>query len=123
MNPIKKLSLLLSALLVGGLCFPAAASDFTVRTAGTLPPPASGGVKNPGVAGAFIGGIGDRIVVAGGSNFAQGAPWDGGAKQFEDAIYLLTPANASWRSMRSCPRVSPTAAPPRQAAASTVSAG
>ena len=92
MNPIKKLSLLLSALLVGGLCFPAAASDFTVRTAGTLPPPASGGVKNPGVAGAFIGGIGDRIVVAGGSNFAQGAPWDGGAKQFEDAIYLLTPS-------------------------------
>lgn len=92
MNPIKKLGLLLSALLVGGLCFPAAASDFTVRTAGTLPPPASGGVKNPGVAGAFIGGIGDRIVVAGGSNFAQGAPWDGGAKQFEDAIYLLTPS-------------------------------
>ena len=86
MNPIKKLGLLLSALLVGGLCFPAAASDFTVRTAGTLPPPASGGVKNPGVAGAFIGGIGDRIVVAGGSNFAQGAPWDGGAKQFADAI-------------------------------------
>lgn len=39
MNPIKKLSLLLSVLLVGGLCFPAAASDFTVRTAGTLPPP------------------------------------------------------------------------------------
>ena len=90
MNPIKKLSLLLSALLVGGLCFPAAASDFTVRTAGTLPPPASGGVKNPGVAGAFIGGIGDRIVVAGGSNFAQGAPWDGGAKQFEDAIYPVS---------------------------------
>ena len=55
-------------------------------------PPASGGVKNPGVAGAFIGGIGERIVVAGGSNFAQGAPWDGGAKQFEDAIYLLTPS-------------------------------
>lgn len=43
MNPIKKLSLLLSALLlVGGLCFPAAASDFTVRTAGTLPPPRFG---------------------------------------------------------------------------------
>ena len=91
MNPIKKLSLLLSALLVGGLCFPAAASDFTVRTAGTLPPPASGGVKNPGVAGAFIGGIGDRIVVAGGSNFAQGAPWDGGAKQFH---HLLTSADS-----------------------------
>ena len=44
------------------------------------------------MAGAFIGGTGDRIVVAGGSNFAQGAPWDGGAKQFEDAIYLLTPS-------------------------------
>ena len=56
------------------------------------PPSIPDGAKNPGVAGAFIGGIGDRIVVAGGSNFAQGAPWDGGAKQFEDAIYLLTPS-------------------------------
>ena len=47
MNPIKKLSLLLSALLVGGLCFPAAASDFTVRTAGTLPPPLQAALKIP----------------------------------------------------------------------------
>lgn len=42
MNPIKKLSLLLSALLVGGLCFPAAASDFTVRTARDVTPPRFG---------------------------------------------------------------------------------
>lgn len=98
MNRITKLCLLLSALLVGSLCFPAAASDFTVRTVGTLPPPSiPDGAKNPGVAGAFIGGIGDRIVLAGGSNFAQGAPWNGDAKQFEDAIYLLTPSGGTYK--------------------------
>lgn len=95
MNPIKKLGLLFSALLLGGLCSSAAASDFTVRTAGSLP--AIDGAANPGVAGAFIGKVGDRIILAGGSNFSQGAPWEGGEKQFEDAVYLLTPSGGAYK--------------------------
>lgn len=95
MNPIKKLGLLFSALLLGGLCSLAAASDFTVRTAGSLP--AIDGAANPGVAGAFIGRVGDRIILAGGSNFSQGAPWEGGEKQFEDAVYLLAPSGGAYK--------------------------
>ena len=94
MNLIKKLSFLFSALLIGGLYTSAEASDFTVRTAGSLP--ALSGVENSGVAGAFIGGMGGRIIMAGGSNFSQGVPWEGGAKHFEDAVYLLAPVNGAY---------------------------
>ncbi len=98
MNLMKKTILLFAALSLGSPHIPASASDFTVRVAGTLP--ALDGVENPGVAGAFIGGTGGRIIVAGGSNFSRGAVWDGGPKQFEDAIYLLTPVNDTYACER-----------------------
>ncbi len=98
MNLIEKTIWLFAALSLGGSHLSASASDFTVRVAGTLP--ALGGAENLGVAGAFIGKTGDRIVVAGGSNFSHGAVWEGGPKQFEDAIYLLAPAGDAYRCER-----------------------
>lgn len=91
---LKKRIVLLSILA----CFaatPASATDFTLRTSGTLP--AINAAPNPGTAGAFIGISGERIVVAGGSAFPEGAPWEGGTKRFSDAIYVLTPAAESYR--------------------------
>jgi SSS family transporter len=44
--------------------------------------------NNIGVAGAFIGNIGGRIVVAGGSNFPVPKS-DGGTKKYEDQIFVL----------------------------------
>lgn len=43
-----------------------------------------------GLAGAFIGKIGSQVVLAGGSNFSKGMPWEGGAKQFSDRIHLIS---------------------------------
>jgi len=34
--------------------------------------------KNPGVAGAFPGITGDKLIVAGGANFPDKKPWEGG---------------------------------------------
>ena len=90
---LKKLPFLL-LMLAGITGIPASATDFTVHTAGTLP--ATNAAPNPGTAGAFTGASGGRIIVAGGSNFSEGAPWEGGAKQFSDAIYILTPANGGY---------------------------
>ncbi len=98
MNLIQKTIWLFAALSLGSPHLSASASDFTVRVAGTLP--ALDGAENLGVAGAFIGKTGDRIVVAGGSNFSHGAVWKGGPKQFEDAIYLLAPAGDAYRCER-----------------------
>lgn len=98
MKPSKKMLRLWLPLLFAVLCLRAAASEFTVRSAGALP--ASDGRENSGVAGAFVGLAGGRIVVAGGSDFACGAPWEGGAKQYRRTIYLLTPASGGCEVLR-----------------------
>jgi len=42
-----------------------------------------------GVAGAFTGVIENVMIVAGGANFPDGVPWEGGKKTYHDRIYLL----------------------------------
>lgn len=53
-----------------------------------LPPP-PGETKQPGVAGPFVGVHGDVLIVAGGANFPDKLPWDGGAKSWWDDIWVL----------------------------------
>ena len=53
-----------------------------------LPSPASG-QKNPGVAGAFSGVHNGVMIIAGGANFPNGMPWEGGKKTYQNAIYVL----------------------------------
>ena len=43
----------------------------------------------PGLAGAFSGVINDILIVAGGANFPNGLPWQGGKKVWHDEVYLL----------------------------------
>lgn len=47
-----------------------------------------------GVAGAYIGENNGALIVAGGTNFAGGPPWDGGVKSWRDEIYILLDGGA-----------------------------
>ncbi|HEX6847794.1 MAG TPA: hypothetical protein VF144_12495 [Chitinophagaceae bacterium] len=57
-------------------------------TATELPAvPAS--TKHPGLAGAFIGIHNDVLLIAGGANFPNRMPWEGGKKVYHDKVYVL----------------------------------
>ena len=50
-----------------------------------------------GFAAPFAGVSGDALIVAGGANFPDGYPWDGGKKVFHDRIFVLTAPDGSWQ--------------------------
>ncbi|MCC6165266.1 MAG: galactose oxidase [Acidobacteria bacterium] len=50
-----------------------------------------------GRAGMFAGRHGDRLFAAGGANFPNGMPWDGGTKVWHDEVFALTAKDARWR--------------------------
>ena len=49
-----------------------------------------------GFAGPFVGVAGDALVVAGGANFPEAAPWDGGAKVWHDRVFVLPEPDGQW---------------------------
>jgi len=53
-------------------------------------PPTQGKDIQHGLAGALSGCIGNRMIVAGGSNFEDNLPWRGGTKLYHDELYILT---------------------------------
>jgi cyclically-permuted mutarotase family protein len=55
-------------------------------------PPARGETTQYGLAGLLAGVIDDRMVAAGGSNFADSKPWLGGTKLYYDDIFVLNSA-------------------------------
>ncbi len=57
-----------------------------------------------GFAGMFAGVSGDALVVAGGANFPQGRPWDGGQKVWYDDIYVLPEPGGRWQAAGKLPR-------------------
>jgi len=60
---------------------------FTIDKIGELSP-VGPEHSNPGVAGAFSGIIKDYLIIAGGANFPDARPWEGGIKVFNDRIYV-----------------------------------
>lgn len=52
-------------------------------------PDKTNGQKNLGVAGAFTGIHQDVLIVAGGANFPNGKPWEGGKKVYQKEIFVL----------------------------------
>lgn len=62
----------------------------------TLVLPALDGKANIGVAGVFSGFVGDRLMIAGGANFPDAAPWDGGHKTWWKDVYLLDVTTSQW---------------------------
>ena len=55
--------------------------------------------KNPGVAGAFSGIINDKLIIAGGANFMDKKPWEGGTKTYHDKIYAFELKNDSLKTI------------------------
>lgn len=65
-----------------------------------LPP-----LPNPlGVAGPFVGTHATKLVVAGGANFPEAPPWQGGVKVWHDVLYELDRPDGAWRVAGKLPR-------------------
>jgi N-acetylneuraminic acid mutarotase len=50
-----------------------------------------------GVAGPIAGTDGSSLIVAGGANFPDAPPWQGGKKVWHDRVYVLSDPDAQWR--------------------------
>ena len=81
-------------------CQPGIAQDGNAADAGRsiqlewsqLPP-----LPDPiGFAGPFVGVAGDALALAGGANFPEAAPWDGGAKVWHDRVFVLPEPDGKW---------------------------
>lgn len=57
-----------------------------------------------GFAGAFAGVSHDVLIVAGGANFPDKKPWEGGTKVWSDTIYVLERPDAEWKIVGRLPR-------------------
>ncbi|MDR1091494.1 MAG: hypothetical protein LBL79_10495 [Prevotella sp.] len=65
-----------------------------VKWDNTLSLPAINGQVNSGVGGAYSGFIGDLLVIAGGSNFPEGMPWEDGRKVWHSTLYFIDTKDA-----------------------------
>lgn len=59
-----------------------------------------------GFAGSFAGASGSALLVAGGANFPDKRPWEGGTKVWYDRVFVLEPGAAAWREAGRLPAVS-----------------
>lgn len=57
-----------------------------------------------GVAGAFAGVSGGALIVAGGANFPDAPPWEGGKKVWHDTIWALEKPDGEWKTVGKLPR-------------------
>src|SRR5665213_2929555 len=57
-----------------------------------------------GVATPFAGVHGSVVIAAGGANFPDKLPWEGGKKVWYDAVWILDPLAGSWRQVGTLPR-------------------
>jgi N-acetylneuraminic acid mutarotase len=76
----------------------------------TLPPGSPGFARlaplpdRHGFAGAFAGVAGGRLLVAGGANFPDKKPWEGGKKVWHDTVFALDRPDGRWRVAGRLPR-------------------
>lgn len=57
-----------------------------------------------GVAAPYAGVTGGALLVAGGANFPDRMPWEGGTKVWHDKVWLLERPDAAWREIGKLPR-------------------
>ncbi|HWP41526.1 MAG TPA: hypothetical protein VNL70_11410, partial [Tepidisphaeraceae bacterium] len=57
-----------------------------------------------GLAAVFAGTSGDALLVAGGTNFPDKKPWEGGTKHWHDEIYVLDSPDGQWKTGFRLPR-------------------
>lgn len=60
--------------------------------------PDQGGREHPGLAGPLTGFHGGVLIIAGGANFPDGYPWQGGAKRYHQNIYTWDPGDETQSS-------------------------
>ncbi|MCK5740566.1 sodium:solute symporter, partial [bacterium] len=60
-------------------------------------PPVSGQALQPGIASPFVGTHNEALIVAGGANFPQKMPWNGGPKVWQNDVFVLLPGAKSWQ--------------------------
>ncbi len=58
-----------------------------------------------GFAGSFAGVSRGAVLVAGGANFPDKKPWEGGKKVWHDAVFVLEKPNGSWKVADKLPRL------------------
>jgi N-acetylneuraminate epimerase len=68
---------------------PSRGTDFSVRPLYPL---------TPGMAGIIAGTHQGVLIAAGGANFPDRMPWDGGVKKYYDEIFVLLPGESAWRA-------------------------
>jgi N-acetylneuraminic acid mutarotase len=73
------------------------AESFTWQKLAPLPDPL-------GVAAPFAGVSGGALLVAGGANFPDKLPWEGGKKVWHDRVWVLEKPNGAWREAGKLPR-------------------
>jgi SSS family transporter len=87
--------------IVGCLCLVTVtkASDEWIKWDNTLTLPAINGQNNPGLAGVYSGFINDVLIIAGGANFPDAMPWEGGEKVWNNAICFVNikDKNQQWK--------------------------
>ncbi len=62
-------------------------SPITWKDAGVLPASAKG-KSNFGLSGVVAGVLNQQIIIAGGNNFPEGLPWEGGVKKYYDQVFV-----------------------------------
>lgn len=72
--------------------FPTNASQCKVAKIAEIPT----SIVQSGIAGAFSGNISNIIILAGGSDFPDRKPWEGGEKKYYQDIYILTENNGKY---------------------------
>lgn len=109
---VKSLAWLMAIGLFAGRAWAATSGD--AATTATSFPPWSGRIlewstlpplSDPnGFASPFAGVSGDALLVAGGANFPEGKPWEGGKKVWHVTVYVLDSPDGSWRVAGRLPR-------------------
>lgn len=79
------------------LCFAGMASGDEWKRLPSLP-------DKEGFAGAFAGMSGGALIFAGGANFPDKKPWEGGTKVWYDRVFVLEGPQAEWRLAGKLPR-------------------
>ena len=97
---VLRVAVALLGLLTGGAAALAVAADDTQRQATALDwqrlPPIPDEV---GFAGPFAGTTGGALLVAGGANFPDRKPWEGGTKVWTDGVFVLDGPAGQWREL------------------------
>ena len=88
MNKNSFIIFLLTSLLISDSIPAQKKYNFRWSVAATLPANQNLG-KQPGLAGHFSGFINGEMIVAGGSNFPDSMPWQGGKKVYWSDIYIM----------------------------------